>query len=334
MKYHHLLTLLTAAGILLPAQQATAFTSPLPELAGGISLAPKKNKKVKKGKKKTADKSVKALAKKIFNATDEQKQKAKAFLEQQGNPDLETAVREGNNKIIYAILMTITNEEGEYNKYQSACNLFIALNAADYVELLMESGKIDVSLALCDASREGNAKIVKLLLTSPHIDINNTDNFERRTPLIYAVYQNYLECVKLLLDTPGIDVNKADRYGKTPLHYAPTAECVKLLLAASGIDVNKTGNDGQAPLHDTRKTEIVKQLLAVPGIDVNITDEDGKTPLHYAASGNYPESVEVLLSAPGIDINKADAKGTTALQYAQKYNYTKCIELLKAAGAK
>lgn len=28
MKYHHLLTLLTAAGILLPAQQATAFTSP------------------------------------------------------------------------------------------------------------------------------------------------------------------------------------------------------------------------------------------------------------------------------------------------------------------
>ncbi len=38
MKYHHLLTLLTAAGILLPAQQATAITSPLPELADGISL--------------------------------------------------------------------------------------------------------------------------------------------------------------------------------------------------------------------------------------------------------------------------------------------------------
>ncbi|MDO4751673.1 MAG: hypothetical protein Q4A24_06155 [Akkermansia sp.] len=75
MKYHHLLTLLTAASILLPAQQATAITAPLPELADGIFLAPKKNKKNKKGKGKQTDKT-EALAKKIFSASAEQKKKA------------------------------------------------------------------------------------------------------------------------------------------------------------------------------------------------------------------------------------------------------------------
>ncbi len=44
MNKHHLLTLFTATGILLPTQQATAITAPLPELADGIFLAPKKNK--------------------------------------------------------------------------------------------------------------------------------------------------------------------------------------------------------------------------------------------------------------------------------------------------
>ena len=63
MRHKHFIALFAAAGILLPAQQAASFTSPVPEFRDSIHLAPKKNKKDKnknqkkaKGKKdKTAD---------------------------------------------------------------------------------------------------------------------------------------------------------------------------------------------------------------------------------------------------------------------------------------
>lgn len=66
MRHNHFIALFAAAGILLPAQQAASFTSPVPEFRHSIHLAPKKNKKDKNKNQK------KAKGKKGKTAEDEQ----------------------------------------------------------------------------------------------------------------------------------------------------------------------------------------------------------------------------------------------------------------------
>lgn len=66
MRHKHFIALFAAAGILLPAQQAASFTSPVPEFRDSIHLAPKKNKKDKNKNQK------KAKGKKGKTAEDEQ----------------------------------------------------------------------------------------------------------------------------------------------------------------------------------------------------------------------------------------------------------------------
>mgnify|MGYP003289021701 CR=1 FL=1 len=367
MKYHHLLTLLTAAGILLPAQQATAFTSPLPELADGISLAPKKNKKGKKGKKKkkTADKSVKALAKKIFNATDEQKQKAKAFLKQQGNPLIKRALREGNDKVVYASLMTASDEQIDIGYIFRFC---LEEGIPQYAKLLIASGKMDVNkywrsqTLLQEAALRGRAEFVELLLATPGVDVNAAEEEYGWTALHWAAKNDHPECVKLLLAAPGIDINKADKDGKTPLYraaYYNNTECTKLLVAApefdestweplplavmkndvntvkklikEGADVNKGDAVGKSPLHwaaELNHIECAKILVATQGINVNITEVygDAKTPVQRAAFNGHAECLKLLLAQPGVDVNQKQI----ALIFAAENGHAECVKLLLA----
>ncbi len=130
--------------------------------------------------------------------------------------------------------------------------------------------------SLCEASRNGDVELVKvLLLSSNGADVNMQDE-NGCTPLYCAVSRDNLEIVKLLLDRRA-DANKPNKDGWTPLNSAAFhcyREIVKLLLN-NGADANKQDNFGSAPLHgavDYGDQETVKLILDNRA-DVNLQNE-------------------------------------------------------------
>ncbi len=199
--------------------------------------------------------------------------------------------------------------------------------------------------SLAYAARNGHAECVRLLLTTPGIDVNKDINFKRdnyyATPLHHAARNGHAECVRHLLATPGIDVNKpsrgygyywADRDDNNPPLYVAVAgghtECAKLLLAAPDILVNKPNKDGRTPLYiaaENTHTECVKLLLAAPGIDTGMF-----TPLSLAVIANDSDKLQQLLSEPGVDVNKYAHHGRSLLQWAARNGNAECVRILLA----
>ena len=76
----------------------------------------------------------------------------------------------------------------------------------------VEPGKL-----LYEASVDGNLAKMKIAIKecNGNTDQLNYSNAQRygRTPLVIACYYNNIEAVKLLLSTPGVDVNKGIDFG-------------------------------------------------------------------------------------------------------------------------
>jgi len=98
----------------------------------------------------------------------------------------------------------------------------IRFERVDILKILLDTNNIDIDQkshnggesALQDASRMGNLEAVKILLDN-NASLNQTDN-DGRTPLHEALKRGHIEVAKLLIKTSG-DVNQADNYGYTPL---------------------------------------------------------------------------------------------------------------------
>lgn len=359
MKHCHLFTLLTAAGILLPAQQATAITSPL---ADGISLAPKMNKKGKKSKKKRKQKADKkntdkttALAKQIFNPTEEQKKKATEYLQQEDLPTgeeaydsyIRRAMDKEQDKIVYALLMTGMNPT-------EALEEAILAEKVNYIKLLLRAPGIDIKPALHTAASYGNSEIVKLILAEPSVDVsafsslelailkgdakevkrlltNQSSDINKKsvvgdTPLICASKLNHIEIVEMLLSAPEIDVNATNEQGNTALSEAAAEgnmDAVKLLLKTPGIDINKgsTPPINGAAFRD--RTEILKLLLNTEGIQTDVN-----TLFRIAVQFNSPKAVKFLLDTTDIDPNGASQYGYTHLALAASKGSAAVVKVL------
>lgn len=151
------------------------------------------------------------------------------------------------------------------------------------------------------ASRDNYKEIVKLLLEAG-ADPNTTDNHDW-TPLMIASDRHHVDVIKLLLETPNIDLNKTNDEGDTALfHAADDLESVKLLLAA-GADPNIPDHDGWTALIAAAQLsvdiDIVKSLLAA-GADPNHITNDEETAIIVAAKyktdeGKHLEVIDYLL---------------------------------------
>jgi hypothetical protein len=104
--------------------------------------------------------------------------------------------------------------------------------------LLHAVSPIEPGRLLYDAAVDGDLTRMKLAIKEckGNKDQLNYSNLQRygRTPLVIACYYNNVDAVKLLLSTPGIDVNKGIDFGTTALMYAAHrghVESVKALLA-------------------------------------------------------------------------------------------------------
>ena len=336
MKHHHLLSILAAAGILLPAQHAAAFTSPLPEFGGAIHLAPKKGKKDKKGKKK---KTLPVSSKQLFSPTEKQIAKAEEYLDSIGRPSYEDAIKNDDDKALYAILTT-----GEATAQQA---LFAACRwgKTHYVKLLLKAPDIDLN---CDADyiwngtpliiaiQHGHLKTVKLLATSPGIDVNRRDEQPGMSPFGYAVEAYHKEMVQFLMRVPKIKIGNYSEL-ELAIFKGNTAE-VKRILTEQKPNINKKtelenniDNSGGTPLIYAAgfgHTDIVKLLLEQPNININIEDDHGISALTAAAMHGHVDIMTILLQRPEIIINRQNNEGKNPLPYAAKNGHSEAVRLL------
>ena len=87
------------------------------------------------------------------------------------------------------------------------------------------------------------------------------------TALHRAVINNNSQMLEILLQSPDLDINITNDAGETPLYYAAKfgkSSIVFRLLVTPGIDINRKANNNQTPLDIARKqknTECVKHLL-------------------------------------------------------------------------
>jgi hypothetical protein len=108
-----------------------------------------------------------------------------------------------------------------------------------------------VWVEICQLARTGDCNILKTTIAThmntPGFDIiiNDGDETNGSTPLMYACDGGHVDCVKVLITAKGIDVNKIDNNGRTALHWAvqrQKVECANVLLAVNGIKVDSVYN--------------------------------------------------------------------------------------------
>ncbi|XP_065483759.1 inversin isoform X1 [Caloenas nicobarica] len=154
-----------------------------------------------------------------------------------------------------------------------------------------------------------------------------------RTPLMYCVLADRLDCAETLLKA-GADVNRADRSRRTALHLAAQKgnyRFMKLLLARRGNWMQKDLED-MTPLHLTTRHKSPKCLALLlkhmaPG-EVDTQDRNKQTALHWSAYYNNPEHVKLLIKHDS-NIGIPDIEGKIPLHWAANNKDPSAIHTVK-----
>ena len=160
---------------------------------------------------------------------------------------------------------------------------------------------------LHDASEVGDLKKIVLIIDKilPNfgikINIDETINPSKQTPLLLASGEGYPDIVKFLIKN-NANVNATRICGDTPL----------IVVSQNSI------------MDKDYQLSIVESLIS-SGADVNYKDKYGKTPLILATESNSPKIVSKLLLS-GVDISIKDKNGSTALDIAIEWVYEDIIQ--------
>uniref|UniRef100_A0A672G3V1 Inversin n=1 Tax=Salarias fasciatus TaxID=181472 RepID=A0A672G3V1_SALFA len=141
-----------------------------------------------------------------------------------------------------------------------------------------------------------------------------------RTPLMYCVLADRLDCAEILLKT-GASVNKTDHSQRTALHLAAqkgNVRFLKLLLSRRANWLQKDLEE-MTPLHLATRHPSPKALALLlkyigPG-EVDTQDKNKQTALHWSAFYNRPEHVRLLIKHDS-NIGIPDSEGKIPLHWA------------------
>ncbi|XP_026556695.1 ankyrin repeat domain-containing protein 33B [Pseudonaja textilis] len=170
----------------------------------------------------------------------------------------------------------------------------------DVDELELSDSKQQLSLfRACCAN---NAAVVWALIRQglQEEDVRETDR-NKRTGLIVACYQGYVDIVIALAQCPHIDVNWQDNEGNTALITAAQAGHINitqyLLNYYSGLDIEKRNAFGFTALMKSAmqgRSECARALI-LAGANINATDPGrGFTPLEWACFTGRIESAYLI----------------------------------------
>ncbi|XP_044214200.1 inversin isoform X1 [Thunnus albacares] len=160
--------------------------------------------------------------------------------------------------------------------------------------------------------------LLKLITAEPSLR-DREDQFGR-TPLMYCVLADRLDCAEILLKA-GASVNKTDHSQRTALHLAAqkgNVRFLKLLLSRRANWLQKDLEE-MTPLHLATRHPSPKALALLlkhigPG-EVDTQDKNKQTALHWSAFYNRPEHVRLLIKHDS-NIGIPDSEGKIPLHWA------------------
>ncbi|XP_018618490.2 inversin isoform X3 [Scleropages formosus] len=168
------------------------------------------------------------------------------------------------------------------------------------------------------AAVNGDRSALHRLITADPSLRDKEDQFGR-TPLMYCVLADRLDCAVILLKA-GASVNKADRSKRTALHLAAQKGNVRFLklLLSRRADWLQKDLEEMTPLHLATRHRSPKCLALLlkhmaPG-EVDTQDKN-KTALHWSAFYNHPEHVKLLIKHDS-NIGIPDIEGKIPLHWA------------------
>ncbi|XP_070570393.1 inversin-like [Ptychodera flava] len=158
----------------------------------------------------------------------------------------------------------------------------------------------------------------KAIAANPKL-IDGNDQFGR-TPLMFAVLADRLDCAEILLKA-GAKVDAKDSGGRTSLHWTAHKghfKCLKLLIS-KGANCKEKDNEGQTALHLSTRHKNTKCLaLLMKQLELGEVDEQDnakRTALHWSASYGNDEAVRMLIKQDS-NIGIPDNEGKTPLHWA------------------
>ena len=188
---------------------------------------------------------------------------------------------------------------------------------------------------LCQASKEGNADAIRLIIfPSFMVDVNCIGGENGSTPLLMASLNGHKEVVQLLLDW-GTELDKTNKKGNILQHTAAgRGHNDEVQVLDRGAEPNKADEYGYTPLSVAAYNghKDVVQLLLQRRANPNKASRGGRTPLYEAANKGYRDVVEVLLDG-GAEPNQARINGWTPLHAASQQGYKEVVRLLLGRGA-
>ncbi|KAM0134736.1 hypothetical protein ACHAP3_005291 [Botrytis cinerea] len=192
------------------------------------------------------------------------------------------------------------------------------------------------STELAKAAYEGNASVVKSILSQDH-------QIDMAPALVAASSAGKMEILDILIDPPRRPRSESSRHKDeikktdvnvwsqhiTPLIAAVQTHHVKTtdLLLEAGADTSMTLKGGETVLHIAARIgdlEMVKLLVEYEAY-LEARDGWGNTPLLSASRWGHPHTIKHLLEK-GADIEARDMKGSTALLLACRHD---CVEAVK-----
>ncbi|XP_068792443.1 inversin isoform X8 [Struthio camelus] len=198
------------------------------------------------------------------------------------------------------------------------------------------------------AAVNGDKSVLQKLIAG-NSELKDKEDQFGRTPLMYCVLADRLDCAEALLKA-GADVNRADHSQRTALHLAAQKgnyRLMKLLLARRGNWMQKDLED-MTPLHLATRHKSPKCLALLlkhmaPGeVDtqdrnkeaapteslLNWQDYEGRTPLHFAVADGNVAVVDVLTSYEGCNVTSYDNLFRTPLHWAALLGHAQIVHLL------
>ena len=210
-----------------------------------------------------------------------------------------------------------------------ACCLVISTSAK--AQIAPSSTEISTYLGLHAAAQEGNAKLIRQLISLGR-DVELKDSYGR-TPLHVAVFGSHANAVKALAESKA-DLNALENDAYDAITIAAVAndvEMIKLLLSLGANSGNITSPyDGTALIAAAHLGHFeVVRILAEAGAPLDHVNNLGWTALIEAVvlgdGGPRHVKTSAALIEAGADISVPDRQGVTPLEHARSRGYTDMV---------
>lgn len=185
------------------------------------------------------------------------------------------------------------------------------------------------------ASIFGLAGAITLLLRDKPNLLEEKDDFQGWTPLMWAVHSGQKTAVEALLER-GPDLEVKTPSGRTPLSRAAfyRREAIAEALLDKGANPETRDKYGRSPLsYAAEKGSVaIARLLLSKKVDIRAKDNASQTPLAWAAGYGHYDIAKLLIHNGNysLDLDTRDEDGRTALSWAAGNGHESLVRLLLA----